>query len=393
MEWIDDLRRAFDRDVVVELARDLVRIPSENPPGDESEVAAYLVPVLERLGLRDVAVVTAAENRASVTGRSGTPGGRVLIWNGHTDVVPVGDAGAWRHEPFGGTVAEDRLWGRGAVDMKGAIASVLAGLVTIRRAGLELAGELALQFVADEETGGTLGTAHLLRDGLERADGAIVGEPTRLEAVVAAKGLLWLELRLRGVSAHASQPAQGTNAIEHLAVVLQALRGLELGAAGHPLVGRPTVTPTLVSGGTKANIVPDRCTLTIDCRLPPGQSPEEAVGAVRALLAGLARTHGVDASVTELASWEASEVDPGESIVEAVQDATAQVLGRRAPVAGMTGSTDARYLVNDARIPTVIFGPGSLEQAHTTDEWIAVEQLELGCLAYAATLCRFLGVR
>jgi len=391
MRTTDALRRAFRTELVVEIAQSLIRVPTENPPGNESAIVPTLRRWLDLIGARDVTVLTPEQGRTSLLATCGNPGDKRLIWNGHIDVVPAGDRQTWRNAPFEALVSEGNVWGRGAADMKGPIASALAALATIRDAGISLHGELTIQLVADEETGGELGTKFLHDRGLlAPADGAICGEPTGLSAVTAAKGLQWLTITVHGQSAHASRPSDGVNAISQLATVLQALGKLGFEDLTHPLLGQPTLAPTMVLGGTKANVVPDRTVLTLDCRLLPGQRRSDIPDRVRKVLRSLDESDGIEATLSELAFWEPSEVDPSALIVTAARAATENILGRRPEIAGMTGSTDARFLIQ-AGVPTLLFGPGQLREAHTANESIAIEDLKEGALAYAATFCEFLG--
>lgn len=390
--WLEALLDVVDVNAVLATAQALIRCPSVNPPGDERDTSRIVFGHLQGLKAREVEIVRGSERRESVVARWGSPGGRVLAWNGHTDVVAAGDESRWSDPPFSATVHDGRLWGRGAVDMKGPVACVLHALTMIEHAGLELEGEVALSIAADEETGGALGTGYLAEHGfLVGADAGICGEPSSLNAVVAARGRLWLELTLIGTSAHASQPELGVNAVSAAGPLLTALARVEL-ASAHPLLGNATLTPTVIEGGSSPNSVPDRCTLTIDRRLLPGEDARQVTADIRAALETVKRDTKVDYELTERALFVPTEIDPSTEIVVAVQDATELAIERRAEIDGMAGSTDARFLIGEG-IPTVIFGPGHAREAHTIDESISVEDLRLGTIAYAAVICRFLGVR
>jgi len=173
--------------------------------------------------------------------------------------------------------------------------------------------------------------------------------------------------------------------------LFESLKSIEL-ASEHPLLGHATLTPTMIEGGSSPNSVPDRCTLTIDRRLLPAEDPEQVKVQIRAHLERLRAQEGIEYELVERALFEPSEIDPVSEIVVAVQEATELAIDRRAKITGMGGSTDARFLIG-AGIPTVIFGPGNASEAHTIDESIAVDDLRRGAIAYAAIICRFLGVR
>jgi len=276
--------------------------------------------------------------------------------------------------------------------MKGPVACLLHALTMIDRAGLQLEGEVAISVAADEETGGSLGTGYLARQGFfDGIDAGICGEPSSLNAVVAARGRLWLELTLIGAGAHASRPELGVNAVYAASRALQKLGALELRST-HPLLGHATLTPTLIEGGSSPNSVPDRCTITIDRRLLPSDDATQVTAEIRALLEQVRDEEGVDYEIVQRALFEPTEIDVDDEIVVTVQDATEFAIGRRAEPTGMAGSTDARFLIA-AGVPTVIFGPGDASEAHVVDESIAVEDLRRGALAYAAVICRYLGVK
>ena len=385
------LRPALVIDDVIATAQMLIRCRSVNPPGDERAAAAGIAAQLDELGAHSIDIVEAAEGRQSVVARWGVPGGRVLAWNGHTDVVPAGDESEWRYPPFEGRVAEGRIWGRGAVDMKGPIAALCQALAILRRTRAPMTGELQITIAADEETGGRHGTGHLAERGLlGPADAGICGEPSSLDTLVAARGRLWVDIVTKGVSAHASQPEAGRNALTAMLRVAEQLEAIELPALPHPLVGAATLTPTMIVGGESPNSVPARCVMTIDRRFLPGEPVAEVRRQIAAAVQRAGRASGVEIETIERACFEASEIDADSEIVAVARDATEAAVGRRPAIGGMPGSTDARFLVSEG-IPTVIFGPGDVREAHTVDESIAIGELADGALAYAATIASFLG--
>ena len=385
------LRSLLDIDELIATAQALIRCPSVNPPGDEREAAAVLAVELEKVGAHEIRTIEAADGRHSILARWGTPSGRVLAWNGHTDVVPAGDESAWRYPPFEGRVADGRLWGRGAVDMKGPIAAFVHALALLRRARTPIAGELEISFAADEETGGRYGTGYLAEQGLLRpADAGICSEPSSLDALVAARGRLWVEIAATGVGAHASQPDLGRNAVRAILKVAEQLEAIELPADAHPLVGAATLTPTMIAGGESPNSVPASAVLTIDRRFLPDEPVADVRAQIDAAVRRVARSEDLEIRVIERACFEASEIAADSEIAKVAQDATQAAVGRRPAIGGMPGSTDARFFVA-AGTPMLIFGPGDVGEAHTTDESIAIGDLADGALAYAATIAGFLG--
>lgn len=392
---VEVLERHLDLEELIGMAQALVRLDTSNPPGNEAPAARWLQEQMHRLGFSNIRLVEPLPGRASVLGRFGgsgpAPARRTLIWNGHIDVVPPGNPAAWHHPPFAGAVADGRLWGRGAADMKGAVAAVLEAVAILGRAGLRLQGALVMHAVADEEMLGALGTQHLVELGEARADAAVCGEPTGLRPLVASRGILWVQLTARGRSCHASTPHLGINAIVKMSQVVQALDRLRP-AARHPLLGAATLSVGTISGGTKTNVVPDRCTITVDRRLLPGETPDRAVEELKELLRGLqAADPELDVELQVLQEAEPSEISPAEPIVQSALRARALLGLGTGDVGGMPGTTDARFLINQAGVPTVILGPGTLEDAHTVNESVSIEELRMGALLYAALFCDYLG--
>ena len=257
-----------DKDLLIGLAQELIRIPSQNPPGREKPCAEYIHGRLQEWGVESELVVDPSfRDRPMVlaTVRGEEPG-RTLILNGHMDVVPEGSLDGWQAPPFSAVIKEGRIYGRGASDMKGGLA-VMIFLAKLFREKPPAKGKVVFQFVAGEEQG-ELGTLALIERMGREGDYGIVLEPTGLKVATAEKGLVWFKIVLAGKPAHGSMAERGINAIA---------KGVELGARildhdrelrthVHPLLGSRKCTITMMQGGTKENIVPESCTLFIDRR-------------------------------------------------------------------------------------------------------------------------------
>jgi len=382
----------IDREEVVELTRQLVRIPSENPPGRESELAEFITEKHEELGLT-VKVHEFKPRRPSVVGLlSGVEEEPTLMFNGHIDTVPVGDKDLWSVEPFEGILRDGKVYGRGAADMKGALAAMIVSAKAVVESSIKLKGRLILTFVADEEVTG-YGTRDLVRRGY-RANFAVVGEPSELKVQTAHKGLLWLKIGTKGKAAHASIPHHGVNAIYRMAEVCLALEKMNslLEERRHPLLGSPTINVGTVKGGLKTNIVPDYCEITVDRRLIPGEKPMDAKQEIEETLKSLReKTSRFQVEIEVINVAEPSETSQHEPIVQIAREAVKEIIGRDPGVTGFTATCDMRFLVNEASIPTVILGPGSLQQAHIIDEYIEVEQIVDAAKIYASIILKTLG--
>ncbi len=387
----DAAAAAVDPDEVLAMARSLIRARSENPGTTEDDAAEVATAALRQLGASPETVRGEA-GRPSVLATIGGDAGPTLAWNGHLDTVPAGSFDTWSVDPFAGQVVGGRLIGRGACDMKGPIAAALAAASAVVRAGIELAGSLSFHLVADEELAGTHGTQVLRDRGLLTQGAAIVGEPSDLQLALAERGGAWVTATTFGAAAHGSQPERGVNAITSMARFLLRLAEVVPDTV-HPLCGRATVNAALIAGGSAPNMVPDRCVVDIDRRTIPGESdPEKVLAPFHALAEDLRAAHPAFDLRVEIREWiEAAESPPDALIAAAIRTATAAETGATPPDVGFTGITDARFYLNDAAIPTVIFGPGSLSVAHTADEWIGVDDLVTGARTYARIFASFLG--
>jgi succinyl-diaminopimelate desuccinylase len=389
----DAVAEATEPDEVLRYARALIAAPSENPGGTEDEVADVVSGILTDLGA-DIRIVRSEERRPSVVGRIGSGERPRLAWNGHLDTVPAGDPSTWSSGPFEGAVVDGRLVGRGACDMKGPIAAALGAVAALRRVGLSLAGTLDLHLVADEELAGIHGTRVLRDEGLLDHDAAIVGEPSEMDIALAERGGAWVTAVAHGKAAHGSQPHLGVNAILTMSRFLLRLPEA-LPDRVHPLVGAPTVNVALVAGGSAPNVVPDRCEVEIDRRIVPGEEdPDEVLAPFLRLVDDLVAERPDTRIEISLKDWtEAAETTGDSAIASLVRNAIAAETGSPPPFVGFTGITDARFYINDAHIPTVIAGPGSLSLAHTANESIGVDEMVLAARAYARIFVGFLGTR
>ena len=364
----------------VELLQAIVRIPSVNPEGDpgtespgEQALAEWLAGWMRgefpgaRVELRDV-----LPGRPNLVVRFSDSGGekRRLLFAPHTDTVSVR---GMTIDPFGGEMREGRIWGRGACDTKGTMAAMLWALREMRDALPALGCEVWFAGLCGEEAG-QHGARSLAAQ--EKFDFVIAGEPTGLDAVVALKGALWLTLTLRGRAVHAAEPHRGDNAIYKMADVLRFIRdtlAAELAAGEHPLLGRTTVSAGTVKGGSKINIVPDVCTAEVDIRFLPGD--EDILARVSARLRPVAPDIEIEATVAR-----PMVTDQAHPMIRLLEKCGSRCIG--APWFSDAGT------FAEAGTPAIALGPGSIAQAHTRDEWIAVADFERGVAFFRDFLSR-----
>ena len=358
------------------LLRELIALPSVNPaflPANDSRageqrVADFLAATAAPAGL-DVELHEVFPGRSNLLARlaAARKARQRILLAPHLDTVG-GDAS----EIFDPRERDGRLYGRGACDTKGSIAAMLCALIELaaspRRPGHT---EIVFAGLVDEENG-QLGSRALVAKGF-KADLAIVGEPTRLQVATAHKGDLWLQLETRGKAAHGAQPELGRNAVHEMARIVDLFEttyAASLRQRRHSLLGSPTVSVGTIDGGSQPNIVPDQCRISIDRRTIPGETAAGVVREIQSLL----RRHKLKARLLNIrnAPCPALETNFSLPLVKKFLAST----GQTRPI-GVHYFCDAAVLAGGG-IPSVVFGPGNIAQAHTADEWISLRQLEQG---------------
>ena len=374
----DELTKHLDEAALLADLSELVRIPSVNPfdddpaPGfQEQELAEFYGQRMRKLGL-EVEFREVAPERPIVWGRlRGTGNGPSVMLAGHMDTVGVP---RYEGDPFDPKVADGKLYGRGSCDMKAALAAYLEVVRLLRTGGVELGGDLIIAGVPDEEYQ-LIGSKEMGKHG-PWADFGIIGEPTDLKVCPAHKGQFSLFLRTFGKAAHSSVPELGENAIERMAQVVLAFADYneELQQREpHALCGHGTFSPGVIRGGDIVAAVPDLCELEVDRRILPGETAEDVVGDYRVRLEALVRNHpGLRYEISE-PSWYIPSLDlPLDSpVVTGIARAYESVVGKPATVTAFSAATDAPNL----GFPTVVCGPGSLAQAHTTCEYVRTAEV------------------
>ncbi len=343
-------------------------LPAGDPRAGEHRVADFLAATAARGGL-DVEFHEVSPNRRNLIARF-TPSGRVkkrVVLAPHTDTV--GDLGM-SDRLFQPEIRNGRLYGRGACDTKGSVASMLMAVLSLALQGRRPATtEIIFAGLIDEENS-QLGSRALVRSGF-KADLAIVGEPTQLQVVTAHKGDLWLKVTTRGKSAHGAKPHLGKNAIHSMAQIINLIEtdyATTLKNQSHPLLGQATVNVGSIRGGTQPNIVPDWCEISIDRRTLPGETSASVLRGLRKFLV----KHGLKATINDSKGAPAPslETNPRLPLVQALLAS----VGQNSTV-GVDYFCDAAILAAGG-IPSVVFGPGDIAQAHTATEWISVRQLD-----------------
>lgn len=367
---------AVDRDWLVEQARSLVRINSVNPAfsggsTDERAIGAHVARVLESLGM--IATVLEPEpGRVSIVGKlAGSGGGKSLMLYAHYDTVGIS---GMTGEPLSGEVRDGRIYGRGAYDMKGALASCLAAAKSIVDSGAQLSGDLYVAAVADEEVA-SIGTQEVLRQF--KPDAAIVTEPTELRLCLAHKGFSWIEVQTFGRAAHGSRFQDGIDANMHMGRFLSRLDVLEQELRNrerHPLLGPPSLHAAVLQGGSGTSTYAEHCRLEVERRTIPGETEEMVVDE----LVRIATSLGMEdpsfrAEVRAFLSRPPFETDEHSGIARLVSEAATSVLGAKPEQIGVAYWMDTA-LFGAAGVDTVCFGPTG-DGAHAAVEWVDIESL------------------
>ena len=358
----------------VALAGKLIQIRSADPPGHEIEVAQLVHSTMQMLGLEST-LDEFSPGRANVIGRlRGTGNKPSLVFSAHLDTVPPGDQ-PWSFDPFSGDVVAGRLRGRGASDMKCAVAAFIAAAQRVQTCGAALAGDLILAFTAGESAN-CLGARRLVKQGFQREIGAFLcGEPSSLDLVVAEPAVLWLTARAKGAIGHVSGAA-GVNAITLMTAFLHRLDGLQIDLPTHPLLGPPTLNVGTIQGGSAINVTPDLCLAGLDIRFGPGTSPEQATRQIAPYL-----PEGVTFEVSDFKP--AVVEDPDNPFVRCAATALQQRTGRDPSIGGVSYYSDAAILLDGLDVPFVILGPGDLGMSGQPDESASAERIHQVVDVYA----------
>jgi len=376
------------REELQELAAELVAIESVNPdlvpggPGEE-EIARCVAGWTERAGLEATLEEVAPGRWNAVAVARGSGGGATLLLNAHMDTV--GTAGM--EAPLEPRVADGRLYGRGAYDMKTSLAAIL--LAGARAKELGLRGDVVVAAVADEEVA-SVGSAALART--VRADAAIVAEPTGERVAIAHRGFVWLELETTGVAAHGSRPDLGVDAIAKTGRILTGIEELDRSlraTPSHPLLGSGSLHASLIEGGVELSTYPDRCVVRAERRTIPGETRESVEAELREVVARAAEADPeLRAEARAMFVREPFEVAGDAPIVGVTHRCAAAVLEREPEIVGVPFWTDAAIL-SAAGIPTVVFGPVG-EGAHANVEWVDLDSAARCAETYlsvAAEIC------
>jgi succinyl-diaminopimelate desuccinylase len=395
---LEDVLAGIDREELVRLAVDLVRIPSvyrpEEEGGNENSAAGFVADYLRNSGF-EVRTEEAAPGRPNVwVVWEGDRPGKTLLFEAHTDVVTEGSPEEWEHPPFGAERVGGRLYGRGACDTKGNLAAAVVAVRAIRDSGVSFPGTLVLCHPVDEE-GMMTGIKAFIENGhAEGVDAAVICEPEENQICTSQKGALRVEVAVRGRMAHGAMPLSGVNPVTRAArfvVAVEELEREEIGRHGKdPFLGYPSLTPTILMGpdygDPQINVIPASAYVALDIRTVPAQSHEELVGRLEDILARLkTEDPDFDATLEVIEERPPTATRQDEPLIGAMARAHEHLTGQEPRYNGVPGATDGTFLSAWAGIPIVTTGAGKREVPHHADEWVDEDELLAACKLYAAT--------
>ncbi len=379
---LDKVLADISEDRLVTLTKDLVAIPSENPPGNENAIARYIAEFFEGRGMRPAITEKTPGRPNVIVHLQGVSKKPTLLLTGHTDVVPAG--AGWNTDPYQPVVKDSKIYGRGTCDMKGGLACILHVMELLLKHNIPLSGDLVCAFTVAEETGGAEGAGYVVEERLVQADMGILLEPSDFQLVLAEEGVLWVRLTTHGTTTHTLNAATACNAVEHMTTILAALMKQRSSILGcnHRGNDEPILSVNTVQGGDKPNVIPGECQATIDIRIPPEcdltmESAQARFSDVLTRQKGDIPGLDVDVQFDIIARPFHQPRDA--EIVGILAGCAKEVLGVYPEIVGPVPSTDedsdAYHFWTKGQIPTVYFGPGKIEQAHAANEHIEILQL------------------
>lgn len=411
----EDLLKHFDEDkeLLLDICKNLIKIPSENPGGDSLAISKYIKDLLEEYGI-EVEIHESADKMINLIAKIGNDNGKNLIYCGHSDTVPVGDRSKWDFDPFEGEIVDGILRGRGASDMKCGLGGLIFTLIYLKKHNIDIGGSLTLAIVPDEETGTDFGVPYLFENKLLKGDGALIAEPSgELNPTIGQKGSGAFNLTVYGQPGHGSlAPLSGKSAIENALKAIEKIREytdkpikvpeeleelIEIskeyaierevnGEAFAPIFERCSFNVGVIQGGTARNVVADKCVVEIDSRLPFGIKRDKFLSDIKQILDGLDIDYDFEESGFKS---EANYTPANDPICKYTVDNISYVKNKKAYGVLQWACSDARYFRQN-NIPVLQYGPAILETIHGFNERAEVEDILDCAKVYILTAVDFL---
>lgn len=384
----------IETDEVVSFLQALIQAQSDYPPGDCREVIDLVQEKLNGSHIETQILIRQDHQPNLLANYPAHAAKPTLLFHAHADTVPAGVLESWQYPAFEGVIENGKIFGRGAGDDKGSVAAQVMALATLSRAGVNLNGQLQLSVVSDEESGGLNGTHWLHQQSKLQPDALVVGEQTDNHIAIAERVACGIDLTVFGKSAHGAMPWAGENAILKAAGALTWMRNNyfpKLAAKNHPYLPPPTLNIGKISGGIQWSIVPENCKIEMDRRLLPNETRELAIAELKEAL----DTYHQEIEPLEFDLFSTGEVaanintPPDDPMVTTASKALHDLVDSPRPLTGYAQTSDGRWFARDG-IPIILFGPGDPALAHSTDEFIKIEQLIEATKFYTLLAVRFL---
>lgn len=384
---------SIDIEGMIEYAQRLIKSKSINPPGDYSEISQIVLEESKKIGL-EVALFEGHPGKKNVFSlmRGSDPNGEVLCLSGHMDVVPPGDEKIWKYPPFAAEIHNNKIWGRGAADMKCALAAYLYASDAVKRASVPLRGTVMIGNTVDDETAGVWGMKYMIEKGLTTKGWPlptfhVLGEANHLNITGSYKGRLWFRIISVGKSAHGGTPESGINAIDNMIKLIEKFR--EVPRTKHPLMGEDTLNLGVLRGGVKVNMVPEECEAHFDFRMCSPANSDSGLRWFRDTIKKL-EVEDLNFKASDFEIYERRdpiEVDFNHPAIKTMKSCIRDVMGKEPSVQGAISAGDQYYILK-AGIPGIWTGPGDINILHQTDEYIDLDELVQAVKIYASFIQR-----
>jgi acetylornithine deacetylase/succinyl-diaminopimelate desuccinylase family protein len=355
---------------LVNLTRRLLSIDSENPPGNEYRIANFVGKFLKDLGLQVKTYEFAKKRPNIVAVLKGRNSKRPLLFSPHLDTVPAGRG--WKFDPFKAKIDQGRIYGRGASDCKGNVAVGLEVIKSLVEDKTRLKNDIIFAATVDEETGSYFGLIPLIKKNILRPHAAVILDADSSDIIVAQKGLIHFKLSIFGKKAHGAYPERGINAIDIATRIIIKLKNHKFKYKRHQFLKPPTINIGMINGGDKVNMVADWCEVMIDLRFLPGMNSKSLLDQIKKIATQEAKRYRIDIEAIQ----EPSEMDKRHYLVDCLLKA-GKKFAKDSIIKGSEGATVMSFFI-DKNIPTVATGYGQKGTAHSTNEYVRINDLYKG---------------
>jgi succinyl-diaminopimelate desuccinylase len=389
-QYLEACLSQVDEQEILSFTQSLIRIKSFPPDFNERDVAVAAAKKFAEYGI-ETCIDDLGDNRANLRAWFGSEARPHIVFSGHFDTVPPVDEG-WDHDPFGAEVQDGVLYGRGACDMKGGVASLIMAMCYLKKAGVPFPGRISFLGTAGEEDALTGAQAFMENHGVEDVDGIVIAEASNDDLYVAHMGALWLQFTARGIAAHPGVAWQGVNALLNMIRFFEKFRLYDFGVPDHPLLGAPTFSITRMHAGDIVNALPTLCTASVDIRTVPGVRHADILARVDAIISELKdEDPKFDLSYEVLFDMAPCDTSLEEPLCQAAFQASRDVFGREIRPQGTFFGTDASVMLkaDGTRPPLIVYGPGNPANNHKVNEPVRVASLTDAVKFYMAAMLNY----